>query len=66
MGGACTTLEGDGKCIQHFDESLKARENPEDLGVNGRIVLRWICWKACGRLWIGFMWLTIGTGGGLR
>jgi hypothetical protein len=31
----------------------------------GRVILKWIL-KKCGvRVWIGFMWLRIGTGGGL-
>jgi hypothetical protein len=32
----------------------------EDLGVDGRIVLEWILGKWCGKLWIGFIWLSIG------
>jgi hypothetical protein len=41
MDRACNTHEGDEKCIQNF--SLKpGRENLEDLGVDGRIILAWI------------------------
>jgi hypothetical protein len=34
----------------------------EDLGVDGRIILRWISRKWGGEAWIGLIWLRIGTG----
>jgi hypothetical protein len=40
-------------------EILKGRDHSEDLRVNGRIGE-----QDC-RVWIGFVWLGIGTGGGL-
>jgi hypothetical protein len=37
----------------------------EDLGVYSKIILEWILGKQGGKVWIGFMWLSIETSGGL-
>jgi hypothetical protein len=44
---------------------LKGRDHSEDLGVDGRIIIKWILGKQVGRVWIKFIWLQIGTGGEL-
>jgi hypothetical protein len=36
-----------------------------NLEVDGKIILEWILGKRGGRLLTGFMWLRIGTSGGL-
>jgi hypothetical protein len=46
-------------------ENLKARDNLEDLDVDGRIILECISGKQSGRVWIGFICLGIGTSGRL-
>jgi hypothetical protein len=40
-------------------------ENKEDLNVDGRIIIERMLGKQGGKVWTGFVWLTIGTGGGL-
>jgi hypothetical protein len=44
---------------------LKGRDNSEDLGVDGRIILKWILREYVRRMWTRFIWLKIETGGGL-
>jgi len=36
----------------------------EDLGVDGRVILKLILGKQGGKLWTGFIWHRIGTSGG--
>jgi hypothetical protein len=45
--------------------SLKGRDHSEDLGVDGRMLLKLILGKWVGRVWVVLIWLRIETGGGL-
>jgi len=46
-------------------ENLNGTDHAEEMGVDGKIILEWICRKQGGRVWSGFIWLRIGTSGGL-
>jgi hypothetical protein len=48
-----------------WSENLKGRDLSEDLGEDGRITLEWVLGKQCRKVWNGFIWLRIGTGGRL-
>jgi hypothetical protein len=45
--------------------NLKGRDHSEDVGIDGRIILELILGKQVGKVWTGFIWLRIGTSGGL-
>jgi hypothetical protein len=46
-------------------ERPEGRSLLEDPDEEERIILKWIFKKWNGRAWTGFIWLRIGTGGGL-
>jgi hypothetical protein len=56
MGGACSAYGGEERRIQCFSGvNLRERDLLEDHGVDGRILLRWIC-----RKWVGCVdWIEL-------
>jgi hypothetical protein len=38
-------------------DSLNGRDHSENLGADGRIILKLILRKECGRVWTGLIWL---------
>jgi hypothetical protein len=51
--------------IKFWSENLKLRDHSEVLGAGGKTILEWILGKEDGKVWTGFIWLRIGTSGGL-
>jgi hypothetical protein len=50
---------------QFWLENPKGRNHVEDLGGDGTKIKKWIFGKRVCSVWIGIIWLGIGTGGGL-
>jgi hypothetical protein len=48
-----------------FGRKLEEKKPFGRLGLGERIILKWISGKLFLGMWIGFVWLMIGTGGGL-
>ena len=65
MGGVCSTYGGGEVHTAFWWENLTERDKLEDLGVDRRMILRWIFRKCDRGACTGLIWLTIGTCGGL-
>jgi hypothetical protein len=63
--GNVTRMQRRENCTQVWWESSKETNHSENRGVDGRMGSKWILEKLVGRVWSGFTWLRIGTGGGL-
>jgi hypothetical protein len=48
-----------------YSVNLKGKYHSDELGVDGRMILDWILGKQGGKVWTGFIWLRIGTSGGV-
>ena len=63
MGDACCTNGGEEVNKGFWWQNLKERDHLGDLGVDERIILKWIFKKYDSRVRAGFMWLRIMTRG---
>ena len=52
-------------CTGFWWGNLRERDNSEDTGLDGRIILRWIFRTCDGKVSTGLMCLRTGIGGGL-
>jgi hypothetical protein len=58
-------LEKTGMHVEYWWESQKQRDHYEDQDVGGWTILKWMLEKYDGVVWIGLIWLRIGTSRGL-
>jgi hypothetical protein len=65
IGGACGTYGRQKGAYRVLVGRLEGKNHLEDLGIDGRIMLKWIFNKWDREAWTGLIWLRIGTGGGL-
>ena len=67
MGGVCSTI-GDRRGVYSVlvggGKRKGKKDQFENLGVDGRIILRWIFRKLDMGAWTGSSWFRIGIGGG--
>jgi hypothetical protein len=62
MGGACGTFGDRRDAYRVLVGRTDERDQLEDLGVDGRIILKWIFKKWDGEAWTGLLYFRIGTG----
>jgi hypothetical protein len=51
--------------MQRVVGNLKERDSLEDLGIDDRIILKWVSKMLVGRAWTGLMWRRIETSDGV-
>jgi len=49
--------------MTYAGKSLKRSDHSEDIGLGGRIILKWTLQIRRGRMWIGLIWFGMGSNG---
>jgi hypothetical protein len=57
--------EGRKKKKKKKKKNLKGRDHSEDLGVSGKIILKWILSKYGEKVWTVYIWFRLRASGGL-
>jgi len=66
MGGACVSCGRTREAHTGFWwADPREGGHLEDPGVDGTIILKWICKEWDGETWTGLVWFRVGTGGGV-
>jgi hypothetical protein len=65
IGRTCSAQGRDGNAYSTLVGKLSIRHSSEELDIGTRIILERILNKHGGKVWTGFIWLRIGTSGGL-
>jgi hypothetical protein len=61
MGRAHSKYGGEDRCVQGWWGDLMEKQDLEELGVDGRIILKRIFKMWGGKAWNGLIWLWTGT-----
>jgi hypothetical protein len=64
ISGTCSTCGEDPHKVCWWG-NLRARGHLNDVGLDGRIILKEILMEICWGVWTGFIWLRLGTSDGL-
>jgi hypothetical protein len=65
LSGNVAQMGKRGMHIGYFWRSQKERDHLENQDISGWKILNWILERYDGMVWIGLIWLRIGTSGGL-
>jgi len=63
--GHAMSWMGEERCVQGFGGETWRKEILEHLGVDGRVILKWILHNSIKRTWIVLVWLRKGASGGI-